>query len=249
MESAIRIAPRMRACRFSSVSVRSDRARAPARSSRGRRRSTGADRDLEEPDAEPPGELARVGHASRRRVGPRHRDADDAVRRRAPRRRAPPSRRSRCRPTGRGRRSGSRTFRRSRRAPGRAPGGSAPASGSVGATGAAAAGQVDRPEVLLEGARRAPTTRPRASSAIEPPSKTRLSLPPTRLQRDQRHAGAPRDLPHEPLPQPLLAERVGGGRDVRVEVEPQRPQLRDRDRSGRAGASRRSCRSRCPRRS
>ena len=69
-----------------------------------------------------------------------------------------------------------------RAAPARARGAGRRPPGTSRRRRAGPPGSVDRPEVLLEAPRRAPTRRPRASKAVEAPSKTSLSLPPTRLQ-------------------------------------------------------------------
>ena len=170
--------------------------------------------------------VARVAQAALRRVGPRHRHAEDAVAARAPRPRASPSPPSRCRPRDRGRRSRSRTCGRSPRGRGRARAAVPGTRGELG-RGRAAAARRRRSSRSppRNGGRRRPGGRC-ASKAVEAPSKTRSSLPPTRLQCTSGTPRAPGDPLHHAAAQAVLAERVGRGRDVDV---------RGRARSGELG--------------
>ena len=98
-------------------------------------------------------------------------------------------------------------------------------------------------------ARRARRVARARRTRVEAPSKTSSSLPPTRLQWTRGSRGAARDLAHHAAAQAVLAERVGRGGDVDVEIERLAVRARRPDRWRRGAASRRSCRSRCPRRS
>ena len=224
-ESAMRIAPRIRACRFSSVVVRSIGAER-----RRERRAVGvehgADRDLEEPDAEAPRELARVAQASRRGVRARHRDADDPVgAERLDRERRRDRRVDAAREPEHGARE-SRTSRRSRRAPGRAPGAPGERPARVGASGAAPPGRSTVQKSSAKGARgrRGGPARRTRGAAVEDEAVVAAD----EVAGDERHAGSPRDPRMKRSRRRSLPSVSGRRGDVDVQVEPERAQVRHR---------------------
>ncbi len=73
-----------------------------------------------------------------------------------------------------------------------------------------------------------PTTRPRASSAIEPPSKTRLSLPPTRLQETSGTPARRAICPMNRSRRRSLPSDQGEAERFAWRSRSQRRQLRDR---------------------
>ena len=181
--------------------------------------------------------------------GPGHRDAEDAV---GAERLDGERRRDRRVDAAREAEDGAREAAlapRSRRGRARAPGAGRAIADSTLGDGPAPARDVDRPEVLLEAARR---RRPGGRAR-----RTRRRRRRRRGRRCRRRgcsstSGTPRaarDLLHHAPAQAVLAERVGRGRDVDVQVEAAAASAPPPGRRRRAAASRTSCRSRCPRRS